>query len=369
MFQPFKTAIIKIGFIQRRISLVHQVEVTHAILYSLIHRILQQMPAQTFVAVPFPVLTELTPHKQQFLAGMSIHKAVIGTQVGKLLPLVTRHFTQHRPLAVNHFVVGNRQDKILVKRIEQTKRKQAVMILTIDRIFADIAQSIVHPAHIPLITEPETAHRSRARNHRPCGRLLGTGTGAAVQTINQFVHSPQKGDCFQIFVTAVNVGNPLAGIAGIIEIKHRSHRVHPQAVNVIFPQPVKGVGAQIVKNFGTAVVINFGSPVFVFAFARIGVLIEVGAVKFTQPVAVLRKVGRNPVHDHRNPRLVKLVYQITQIVGGAETAGRRKHTDDLIAPRSIQRMFGQRQKFDVRKTHVGNIRNQRIGHFAIAEIF
>ena len=137
---------------------------------------------------------------------------------------------------------------------------------------------------------------------------------------------------------------------------------------MIFLQPVKRVGAQIVENFGAAVVVNLGSPVFVLALARIGVFVQMGAVKFAQAVPVLRKMGGNPVHDHRDPRLMELVDQITQVVRRAEAAGRRKHADHLIPPGSVKRMFGQRQKLDMGKAHVGHIGYQRVRHFAISQI-
>ena len=92
MIQPLETAVVEIDFIKRRIALVHQVEVADAVLHSLIHRIIEQVPAQAFVIVPFPVLAEIAAHEQQLFARMGIHKAVIGAQVGKLLPFVARHF-------------------------------------------------------------------------------------------------------------------------------------------------------------------------------------------------------------------------------------------------------------------------------------
>ncbi len=47
----------------------------------------------------------------------------------------------------------------------------------------------------------------------------------------------QKIDRLQILVTTVNSWAPLAWLAGIVEVQHGSHRVHAQAVDMVFLQP------------------------------------------------------------------------------------------------------------------------------------
>ena len=92
---PLKPAVVKINLIQRRITLIHQVQIADAILHSLIHRMFQQEPAQSFFRIPLPVMAELAAHEEQLFAGVRVHKAIVGAQVGKLLPLVAGHFGKH----------------------------------------------------------------------------------------------------------------------------------------------------------------------------------------------------------------------------------------------------------------------------------
>ena len=183
--------------------------------------------------------------------------------------------------------------------------------------------------------------------------------------IDQLIHLAQKRNGLQIFVAAVLVGNPLAVFARIIQIQHGSNGINAQAVNMKFLKPIQSAGAKEIAHLVATVVINFRPPVAVFSFARIGMFIQMGTVKLVQAVAVFGEVGGNPVHDDADAGLVELVNQITQIVRRTETAGGSKHSYHLISPGTIKRVLAEGQKFDVGKAHVGYIRNQRIGQFAI----
>ena len=86
--------------------------------------------------------------------------------------------------------------------------------------------------------------------------------------------------------------------------------------------PVQRVGDEEGLHLVAAVVEDVGAPVHVLALARIGVLVEGGAVEASQSPVVLGEVPRNPVHDDADAGLVELVDEVTQVVGGAVTAGR-----------------------------------------------
>jgi len=62
------------------------------------------------------------------------------------------------------------------------------------------------------------------------------------------------------------------------------------------------------------------------------------------------------------------VYKIAKLVGIAKTRGWRKKAGHLIAPRPVERVLGDGQQFQVGVTHLDDIRQQRIGQFAVAEI-
>ena len=79
--------------------------------------VVQQVPFQGRLVVPFGPLAELPPHEEQLLARLAVHVAQQQPQVGELLPVVPRHLGQEGPLAVDHFVVGQGQDEILRKGV------------------------------------------------------------------------------------------------------------------------------------------------------------------------------------------------------------------------------------------------------------
>src|SRR5437879_2306864 len=108
--------------------------------------------------------------------------------------------------------------------------------------------------------------------------------------MGDFVHALDEVDRVKIFAAAELVGNPLAGYAGIVEIEHGGNGVHAEAVNVVLVQPQKRVGNQIVLNFVAAVVVGERAPIGVRTLARVGVLVEMGAIELREPVGVAGKM-------------------------------------------------------------------------------
>ena len=133
------------------------VEVAHEVLHAFVPTaavfFFQQEPIERLVVIPLAALREFAAHKQQFFAGETIHKAVIRAQVSEFLPSVARHFGEQRAFAVYHFVVRQRQDKVFAVLIHHAEGHQIVVVFAVNRIFLHIAQSVVHPAHIPFVLE------------------------------------------------------------------------------------------------------------------------------------------------------------------------------------------------------------------------
>jgi len=71
-----------------------------------------------------------------FLPGWLEHEGVVGAQICKALPLIARHPSQDRALAVDNLIMRQRQDEILRKCIVQPEQDVAVMIFAVDRILA-----------------------------------------------------------------------------------------------------------------------------------------------------------------------------------------------------------------------------------------
>ena len=96
-------------------------------------------------------------------------------------------------------------------------------------------------------------------------------------------------------------------------------------------------------------------------------LVERFAVEAGECEGILREVPRNPVHDHAEAGLVQAVDEVAQVVGGAEAARRRVVARHLIAPRSAERVLGERQELDVRVAHLGEIVDEGLRRVAVAE--
>src|SRR6266566_8083464 len=155
--QPLEPGILRIEVVQSRYRPVKTIEIADQSLDARMQRILEKMPIKRMVMAPFAFLAELAAHEQELLAGVAEHEAIVGAQIGKALPFIAWHAAENRPLAVHDLVMRERQDEVLEERVVQAEKDLAVMMLAVDRIFADVFERIVHPSHVPLVPEPETA--------------------------------------------------------------------------------------------------------------------------------------------------------------------------------------------------------------------
>ena len=119
--------------------------------------------------VPFVPLAEFAAHEEQLFPGMPIHPGVEHPEIGKLLPLVPRHFVEKRSFPVHDLVVAEHQNEILLEGIEQGKGDVALMKTPMDGIELHVAEEIVHPTHVPFKPEPEPAQVSWPGNAGPGG--------------------------------------------------------------------------------------------------------------------------------------------------------------------------------------------------------
>jgi hypothetical protein len=69
---------------------------------------------------------------------------------------------------------------------------------------------------------------------------------------------------------------------------------------VVLLQPEEGVGNEERAHFVAAVVEDQRAPVELLALARVGVLVERGAVEEDQAVSVLGEMRRHPIDNHAN---------------------------------------------------------------------
>ena len=148
---------------------IDKVQIAHQSLHTFVKRLIQKMPIQTLVVVPFAPLAKLATHKQQLLSRMRPHVSVQRAQVRKLLPLVARHFVQQRAFHVHNFIVRKRQDKVFAPRVNQAKRQRIVISAAKQSIRLKILERVVHPTHVPLEIKPQPAGVNRMTDLRPGG--------------------------------------------------------------------------------------------------------------------------------------------------------------------------------------------------------
>src|SRR5579872_2582098 len=168
------------------------------------------MPIERVVVIPFAFLSKFAPHEQELLAGMAVHEGIIGAQIRKTLPIVAGHAAEDRTFAVDDFVVRERQDEIFGERVMQTEQNVTVMVFAMDWVLTDILQRVVHPTHVPFVTEAEAAMFDGMRHLRPCRRFLGGGRGVRKAAKHFGVEAAKESDGIEIFPAAKAVGYPFA---------------------------------------------------------------------------------------------------------------------------------------------------------------
>ena len=343
--QPFEAVGVKIQLVQRFMMTVGMVQVAHQPLDAVVPVVaaLQQVPVEAGVMVPLAALSELIAHKQQLFPREGEQPAVVGAQVGELLPGIARHAVENRFFAVHHFIVGERQHKVLGVVVEHAEGHFVMMVAAMHRIELHVIQGVVHPAEVPFEPETEAAAGWRTGHPGKIGGLFRHGDRARRLFAKDAVGVAQKLNGFQILPTAVFVGDPLSRLAAVIAIDHRGHRVDPQRIDAEAFDPVQRVTHQVVADFPTSVVVDQGIPVLVIPLARIAVLIQRSAVKRGKGKIIRREVAGHPVKNDVQPGGVRGIDKVTEIVAGAEAAGRRIEPGGLIAPAAVERVLVNRQ--------------------------
>ena len=201
---------------------VGMVQVTHQSLDAMVPVVaaLQQMPVEAAVVVPLAALSELIAHKQQFFTREGEQPAVVGAQVGKLLPGIPRHAVENRFFAVYDLVMGERQHEVLGVVIEHAEGHFVVMVAAMHRIELHVIQGVVHPAEVPFEPEAQPTAGRRTGDASKIGGLFRHRHRARRLFAEDAVGAAQKLNSFQIFPAAVFVGDPLTCLAAVIAIDH-----------------------------------------------------------------------------------------------------------------------------------------------------
>ncbi len=107
-------------------------------------------------------------------------------------------------------------------------------------------------------------------------------------------------------------------------------------------KPIKRTGDQKGAHLGAPQIKNEGVPVALEPLAGVAMLVERGPVEPSQPVGVGREMGRDPIQEHADARVMTAVDQQRELFRRAEQGMRGELTERLIAPRSAERMAHDR---------------------------
>ena len=326
-----------------------------------------EVPVERLLLVPFAELPELVAHEVELLARVRVLESVGEAEVRELLPVVAGHLAQHGALAVHHFVVAEHLDEVLAVGVHHAERELVVVVLAVDGFVLDVAQEVVHPAHVPLVVETEAALLGRARDAGEARGFLGDEDGVRREAAHDAVQVLQELDGVVVDVAAVLVRDPFARALAVVEVEHGGDRVYAEAVAVEFLEPVHRVRDEEVLDFVAAQVEDVGAPVRVFALARVGVLVAGGAVKAAERMGVLGKVRGDPVEDYADFGLVAQVHEMPELVGGAVAARGGVVARHLVAPGLVERVFRERQEFHVGVAHFLEVGDESFGEFVPVE--
>ena len=184
--------------------------------------------------------------------------------------------------------------------------------------------------------------------------------------MDDLVELLDEGDCLQVFVSAVLIGDPLSRLAGIVQVEHGGDGIHAQAVDMVFVQPEHRTGKEEGADFIAPKIVNQGAPVLVLALARILMLVKARAVEVRKSVAILGEMSAGPIQDDADASLVSPVHKIAEAVRRAETRGWREVSDGLIPPGPVKGVLGDGQQLDMGVAHLPDVGHQLVGQLMIA---
>jgi hypothetical protein len=134
---------------------------------------------------------------------------------------------------VDDFVVRDRQDEFLAPGVHERKRDQLVVVAPVHGIERACTSSVsfIQPMfHLKLNPNPPYSGGWVTPANEVDSSAIISAPGNSRCTA-QFSLA-QEIDRLQIFAAAVPVRQPIAGIATVIQIQHRRHRVDAQTVDM-----------------------------------------------------------------------------------------------------------------------------------------
>ena len=268
---------------------------------------------------------------------------------------------------MDNLVVGERQDKVLGKGIKKTKGELVVVVVTVDGVLAEVFERIVHPPHVPFHRETEAAGPGGSRDLGPGGRFFRHDQASRTLLVGDRIQLFKEGDGLEIFIPAIFIWDPVAGLPRLVEIEPGGDRIDPKAIEVEFLKPKKRAADQEVADFVATIVIDQGAPVAMLAEPWILMLIERGSIEGGEAMGIFWEVGRHPVQNDAHPMLMAIVDEPAKIIGASEAAGGCEIPGGLITPGPVKGVLGDRQQFKMGKSKGLDVGDQVFGQRSVIE--
>ena len=302
---------------------------------SVVHGVLQDIPVLLALLVPLAKLRKLAPHEIQLLARVRVHVHIKRPRLRELIVVIAVHLLNNGSLAVYVLVVGKREYVLLAVVVHHRECQLVVVVHALVRRGAEVVERVVHPAHVPLVVEAETAFVHRLCYHRVIRGILRAEYRGRIDPLQPAVQRFQELHAAHV-LTAGRVAHV---------VDNAADSVHAKPVEVVFRQPVVRRRLQEAAHRTLREIEVAASPLAERDVLELR-LVGRSAVELSQRVAVHRKMHRNVVHQHCNTVLVAGVHQLFQTLGGSIAGGRREESGRLIAPAFVAGVLVQRHKLD-----------------------
>ena len=139
----------------------------------------------------------------------------------------------------------------------------------------------MHPTHIPLKAEIQASILCLIRYFWPCGRFFCNHNDSRISLLYDRIQMFKEFDCFKIFISTINIRNPLTIFSSIVKIKHRGNCIYTKSVYMILFQPKQGITNEEVPDFCLPIIKYFRSPVWMFTLSWVSIFIKTGSIKFS----------------------------------------------------------------------------------------
>ncbi len=138
---------------------------------------------------------------------------------------------------MDHLVMGKYQHKLFAVGIDHAEGQLSVMVTSEIGIVLYIVQIVIHKAHIPLQIETQSPCVQVSRDRRKRRALLGYGKHSGIPFLHDGVQMLDQLDCLKILLSPIHIGDPFSVSFAVVQIEHTCHRIHPDAVRMIFLYP------------------------------------------------------------------------------------------------------------------------------------